>query len=66
MNYKEAWEIVKKTLQISLLFNGSGNVGLSVNSSGLVNFDDNGANRLARTVFELMEKCEKEIQEEEA
>lgn len=54
MNYKEAWESVKKTLQIGLL----------VADSGLADFEDNGAVETARIVIQMMEDCEKKMEEE--
>lgn len=55
MNYKEAWESVKKTLQIGLL----------VNDSGLIEFEDDGAVEMAKTVIEMMENCEKLMKEKD-
>lgn len=54
MNYKEAWESVKKTLQLSLL----------VNDSGLIEFEDSDAVEMARNVVEMMDDCEKKIEED--
>lgn len=56
MDYKEAWESVKKTLQIGLL----------VNDSGLIEFEDDGAVEMAKLVIEMMENCEKLMKEEES
>lgn len=64
MNYERAWKSVKKTLQICLLLNDSGHVGLSVNDAGLVKFDDAGADKMAKAIISMMESYEKKIEEE--
>lgn len=64
MNYKEAWEHVKETLQICLLLNDSGHVCLSVNDAEPIKFDDDEANKLAKAIISMMESCENKIKEE--
>lgn len=64
MNYERAWKSVKKTLQICLLLNDSGHVGLSVNGAGPISFDDDEANKLAKAIISMMESYEKKIEEE--
>lgn len=59
MDYKEAWKTVKITLQTCLQVRE-----FPVRAPGPIDIKDGGADEMARAVIEIMEDCEKLIEEE--